>query len=218
LAPYLFILATDVLGYMMADPKYGVEGLSLPRGGLIRDHTFMDDTTLYLQGSPSNMDKAQGVLKLFCHASEAKINWHKSAAIWASKKEKTWDLGRAKGLRWIPDGEGTRYLGIHIGFHLPYEVNFDKMMLALKGKLINWSHNQLSLAGRTLVANQVLLASIWYLAACWNPSPRMCCQVRGIIKNFIWGAKDAPVRAKVKWDTLMLPTTQAGLGIIDPKS
>jgi hypothetical protein len=26
LAPYLFILATDVLGYMLADPKHGVRG------------------------------------------------------------------------------------------------------------------------------------------------------------------------------------------------
>jgi hypothetical protein len=24
------------------------------------------------------------------------------------------------------------------------------------------------------VVNQVLLASMWYLAACWNPNPRMC--------------------------------------------
>jgi hypothetical protein len=42
----------------MADPKYGVEGLSLPRGGLIRDQTFADDTALYLKGSPPNMDRA----------------------------------------------------------------------------------------------------------------------------------------------------------------
>jgi hypothetical protein len=74
---------------MMADPKHGVEGLSLPRGGLIKDQTFADDTALYLQGSPANMDKAQAVLKTFCHASGVKVNWHKSAAIWASKKERT---------------------------------------------------------------------------------------------------------------------------------
>jgi hypothetical protein len=37
LAPYLFILATDVLGHMLADPRNEVEGLSLARGGLIRD-------------------------------------------------------------------------------------------------------------------------------------------------------------------------------------
>lgn len=81
MAPYLFILTIDVLGYMMANPKHGVVGLSLPRGGLIRDQTFSDDTALYLQGSPANMDKAQAVLKTFSHASGAKVNWHKSAAI-----------------------------------------------------------------------------------------------------------------------------------------
>jgi len=92
------------------------------------------------------------------------------------------------------------------------------MMLALKSKLITWSNNRLSLAGRILVANQVLLASTWYLAAYWNPNPHMCVRVRGLIRNFIWGGKDAPARAKVRWDTLVLPASQGGLGIIDPKS
>jgi hypothetical protein len=81
LAPYLFILATDVLGHMMADPKYEVEGLSLPKGSFIRDQTFANDTALYLKGSPSNLDMAQKVLTIFSQASGAKINWHKSAAI-----------------------------------------------------------------------------------------------------------------------------------------
>jgi len=58
LAPNLFILAIDVLGHIMANPKYRVEGLSLPRGGLIRDQTFADDTALYLNDSPPNMDRA----------------------------------------------------------------------------------------------------------------------------------------------------------------
>jgi hypothetical protein len=164
------------------------------------------------------MDKAQEVLKTFCCTFGAKINWHKFAAIWANKKVRSWEWGRDEGLKWIPDGEGTRYLGIQVGFHLPPEANFDTMMIALKGKLINWSHNMFSLAGRILVANQVLLASIWYLVACWNPNPRMCCQVRGVIRNFIWGGKDAPARAKVKWDMPALPTAQGGLGVTNPKS
>jgi len=137
LAPYLFILATDVLAYMLADPKYGVEGLSLPKGGLIRDQTFADDMALYLKGSPSNLDKAQRVLTIFSKASGAKINWHKSAAIWANKNERSWHWGAEVGLKWIPDGEGTRYLGVQIGSHLPPEANFDKMMMVLKSKFIN---------------------------------------------------------------------------------
>jgi len=112
----------------------------------------------------------------------------------------------------------VRYLGIQVGFHLPPEANFDKMLIVLKGKLINWSTCHLSLAGRILVANQVLLASMWYLAACWNLNPRMCSQVRGVMRNFIWGGKATNARAKVKWDTLVLPTTKGGLGIIDTKT
>jgi hypothetical protein len=91
------------------------------------------------------------------------------------------------------------------------------MMHALKSKLIIWSNNALSLAGRILVANQVLLASIWYMAACWNSDPRMSSQVRGLIRNFIWGGKEAPTRAKVNWETLALPIVQGGLGVTDPK-
>jgi hypothetical protein len=112
----------------------------------------------------------------------------------------------------------VKYLGIQVGFHLPTEANFDKMMVALKSKLINWSTCHLSLAGRVLVSNQVFLTSMWYLTACWNPNPRMCGQVRGVVRNFIWGGKASNARAKVKWDTLALPTTKGGLGIIDPKT
>jgi hypothetical protein len=64
----------------------------------------------------------------------------------------------------------------------------------------------------------LLLLDFEYVAACWNPNPRMTTQIRGVIRNFIWGGKDAPACAKVKWDTLTLPTTQGGMGIIDPKA
>jgi hypothetical protein len=133
------------------------------------------------------------------------------------KREKLgvgWDMD----FKWIPKGEGIWYLGVQIGFRLPTQTNFDRMMLALKGKLINWGHNNLSLAGKILVANQVFLASMWYLAACWNLNPRMCSQVRGVVRNFIWSNKVARACAKVKWDTLSLPTPKGNLGIIDPKT
>jgi hypothetical protein len=35
LAPYMFILATDVLGHMLDNPKHKIEGLHLPKGGCV---------------------------------------------------------------------------------------------------------------------------------------------------------------------------------------
>ncbi len=93
LSPYLFILATDVLGHMLDDPCFGVEGLTLPGGRKIRDQTFVDDTALYLQGTRKNMERTQRVLDIFCKASGAKVNWNKTTAIWAGKKEKVWEWG-----------------------------------------------------------------------------------------------------------------------------
>jgi hypothetical protein len=37
LASYLFILATDVVGHMLDDPKHRVEGFLLPKGGYVQD-------------------------------------------------------------------------------------------------------------------------------------------------------------------------------------
>jgi len=62
-------------------------------------------------------------------------------------------VGPGGGTQVDPKGKGVRYLGIQVGFHLPPEANFDEMLSALKGKLINWSTCHLSVVGRILVAN-----------------------------------------------------------------
>jgi hypothetical protein len=93
LSPYLFILAMNVLGHMLDDHCFGVEGLALPGGRKITDQTFADDTALYMQGTRNNMERTQKVLDIFCRASRAKINWHKTAVIWASKRNKEWEWG-----------------------------------------------------------------------------------------------------------------------------
>jgi hypothetical protein len=59
LAPYLFILAMDVLGHMLDDPKHKIDELHLPKRECVWDQTFADDTALYLKDSPSNLSKAR---------------------------------------------------------------------------------------------------------------------------------------------------------------
>jgi hypothetical protein len=62
---------------MLADPKHGVEGLTLPRGSLIRDQTFADDTALYLQGSLANLDRVQDLLpRVRCQGQLEEISDH----------------------------------------------------------------------------------------------------------------------------------------------
>ncbi len=46
----------------------------------------------------------------------------------------------------------------------------------------------------------------------------MCNQIRGVVRNFIWGGKASNTRAKVKWDSFTFLLSSDGIGIIDPKA
>jgi hypothetical protein len=82
-------------------------------------------------------------------------------------------------LKWVPESKGVRYLGIQVSFRLLTKTNFDKLMTSLKGKMITWGNCNLSFIGRIIIANQVLLSSMWYMVACWNPNSIMCNQIKG---------------------------------------
>ena len=72
------------------------------------------------------------------------------------------------------------------------------LLLAIRKKLLYWNTVKLSLVGRVVVANQVLLASKWYTLSTWLCSHHALSQIQRLIRNFLRGSKDCSyVRAKV---------------------
>jgi hypothetical protein len=43
---YLFILATDVLGYMLSNPAHDIRMLIMPNGKQLKDQLYVDDMAL----------------------------------------------------------------------------------------------------------------------------------------------------------------------------
>jgi hypothetical protein len=87
----------------------------------------------------------------------------------------------------------------------------------IRRKLPSWSSSRLSLAGRVQIVNHVLLASMWYILSCWIFSKSCINQLQQVIRSCLWsGQGDESVKAKVAWSVITLPTSQEGLGIIDP--
>ncbi|MCO5556695.1 hypothetical protein L7F22_010246 [Adiantum nelumboides] len=122
----------------------------------------------------------------------------------------------ALGVRVISHGLGlVRHVDIwdfRLGWML--HLSISPVMQSMRRKLCYWSTQHLSLAGRALVANQVLLASPWYAASCWTLHGGV---MRQLIRNFLYGGSDGThdTRARVCWSTVILPTSQGGLAIID---
>ena len=160
LAPYLFLLTVDVLGQMLQHPDCHVKGLRLPDNSTITNQMFADDTLLLLEGNPDNMDMAISVINRFGAGSGAKLNLHKSVGIWVANTQKQWTWGEETGLKWLQQGEVTKYLGYPFGLQIPQQEKDNKMLSQVRKHLHRWAGNQLSLAGRIMVSNQVILSSI----------------------------------------------------------
>lgn len=111
----------------------------------------------------------------------------------------------------------TKYLGFPFGVNIPQKDIDAAILLNIRTKMAVYTGRRLSLPARVLVSNQVILASIWYLASCSHPDNSVFMKVRTIIRNFIWsGSADGKPRAKVAWDTAVIPTIKGGIKIFDP--
>ena len=121
-------------------------------------------------------------------------------------------------LKWLAPGEITRYLGFPFGLRIPQQKKDGKMLSHLRKHLFKWSNQKLSLAGRIMISNQVVLSSIWYLASCTDLSGKALKQARALVRNYMWpGRKESRTRARVKWDTAVLPIVRGGIKILDPQ-
>jgi hypothetical protein len=84
LAPYLYLLVANVLNAMLINPIYQVKGLIPHDGSILQDLFFVDDITLFLNGSRKNLQHAFHFINLLCEGFGTWINWHKSCIVWTS--------------------------------------------------------------------------------------------------------------------------------------
>jgi hypothetical protein len=77
------------------------------------------------------MERSQKVLNIYCKASGAKGELEQVNGHLGQQKTQNWEWGQEVKLQWISEGKGVRYLRIQVCFHLPPEVNFDKLLSTL---------------------------------------------------------------------------------------
>ena len=58
-----------------------------------------------------------------------------------------------------------------MGRAIPKGVQLSHVQTKISKKLIQWSRSKLSFAGRVLIANQVLLATLWHSVSYWIMDP-----------------------------------------------
>lgn len=85
-----------------------------------------------------------------------------------------------------PEGIALRYLGCQIGLNIALKLQIAPLLHSIRKKLMYWSTQQLSLAGRVVIVNLVLLSSTRYVTSCWIFVKSAITQIQRLIMNFLW--------------------------------
>lgn len=61
---------------------------------------------------------------------------------------------------------------------------------------------------------------MWCIASCWSPSHPTVNKVHSLVRNYKWSGDEGErkCRAKVAWDSLILPHKLGGIKLLDPET
>ena len=77
---------------------------------------------------------------------------------------------------------------------------------------------KLSLVGRVVICNHVLLFILWFFITVWRGSNKTLSKIRGAIRNYLWSGKEQLTRTKISWRECCLKKKCGGLGLVDPEA
>ena len=111
----------------------------------------------------------------------------------------------------------SKLLGTPFGLNLNIQDVDTFLYRKIAKKLDYWSTMKLSLAGRAIICNQVLLSTLWFFITVWGGSNKILRRIRGAIRNYLWSGKEQLTRTRVSWGECCLKKKKGGLGLVDPE-
>lgn len=217
LAPYLFILAMEILSWeILEEVERGTwRPFRVARGGTEVSHLFFaDDLMIFGEASEYQAENMMRCLESFSTRSGLKINLSKSTLFCSpntcSRVKRR--IGEITGIT-VKDTLGN-YLGIPILQKRVSKHTFGYILDKMKRKLAGWKTNSLSLAGRRILVQSTLATIPSYTMQALALPRGTCEDIDRICRNFLWGeSHDKRKIHLVNWDDVCQPRGSGGLGL-----
>ena len=104
-----------------------------------------------------------------------------------------------------------KIFGINFDNFISDNTNWDKISVNIAKRIHVWNRVRLSLRGKKLIINQLLLSKLWYIGRIYTVPKYIKREIEKRIYDFLWeGKKICPPRRLVQ-----LPIGRGGLGILD---
>lgn len=184
-------------------------GVEFPGSGVKNVQSFYaDDVALVIRAVMCYILECQRVLRIFGAVSGLLVVWEKTVVAFipgGPPPAQFWLLP----WQWEENSNATNYLG----YPLASSFSQGQMRTQIHGKvsvrLEKVKKRHLTLAGRVLVANSIILSLLWYFIALWAGDFSFFNQIQRLIENFVWGG-----RPRVARNTITQPVGKGGLGLL----
>lgn len=211
LSPLIFILAFDILSLMFtsAVDRGALVGVEFPESGVKNVQSFYaDDVALLIRAIMSCILECQRILTMFGAVSGLLIIWEKTIAAFipgGPPPAQFWLLP----WQWEENSNATKYLGYPLASSFSQNLMCTQLQDKIAAKLEKVKKRHLTLAGRVLVANSLILSSLWYFVAIWAGNFGFFNQMQRMIESFFWAGRNRVAR-----NTITQPVGKEGLGLL----
>lgn len=123
--------------------------------------------------------------------------------------------GKNHTKKWIRLVEKIQVLGVtlraHNNTHTRYYDNFKGILDKMRVILGQWKNRNLSIKGKTVVVNSLIISLLSYMSSVVYTPPRVIRETKSMICNYIWSDR----RSKISYNTLIQKTEFGGLKLTD---
>lgn len=219
LSPYIFILISNVLTWMMkkALADGTLNGIQLTRNCPKLSHLmFADDAIFFLDGNLTECQNLAQILSQYCYAAGQAINLNKSGVSFSANCPEALKHNLATQLR-VPILQKTgTYLGIPTDWGRSKKELFAWILARVNAKLAGWKEKLLTKAGKEVLIKSVVQSIPTYAMSIFKLPVSICRAIEQRIASFWWQNGDAKRGMHWKrWEVLKTRKDEGGLGFKD---
>lgn len=209
-SPSLFVIAVELLAILVRRAD-NVKGITVADQQKKISH-YADDATFFIK-EPSSLRNLIKLLESFATHSGLKINNSKSHIILLGNH--LHPPSQVQGIRIV---DSVTILGITVANNMTedmqYRLNFQQKLEKIRSICNTWWHRNLSLKGKVVLINSLLISILQYPCTCTATPTRVIEEFRTIIIDFLWNHG----RSKISYNLMIQDIQHGGLRLADLES
>lgn len=169
---------------------------------------YADDALVLTKANMLYVMECKHILSTFGAASGLHCEWEKTKAAFIPEGPPPLAFYLLPWT-WEVDANASPQLGFPVACNFSVQLMETQTQSKVEGAIEKLKKRQLTLSGRVLAANSLILSTIWYLVTLWAGDLAFLSRLQRLIEKYVWNG-----RSRVNRNSCTQSKSQGGLGLI----